>query len=72
MTLAEQIAVARRELEFARAFRDGIDQLTEGPAKPEMLAEADALIAKGELVLARLEHTSAPLSAGLPQPAGVQ
>jgi hypothetical protein len=72
MTRAEKIAAARRALKFAREFRAGIEELTEGPAKPEMLARADAVIAIGELILARLEHASAPLSASLPQPAGVQ
>jgi hypothetical protein len=72
MTPAEQIAAARRALEFARKFRAGVEELTEGPFKPEMLARADAVIANGELILARLEHASAPLSAVLPQPAGVQ
>jgi hypothetical protein len=72
MTRAQQIAAAHSALEFARKFRAGIEQLTTGPAKRSLLLQADAVIANGEMVVARLEHPSAPVSATLPQPAGVQ
>jgi hypothetical protein len=72
MTRDKEIAAVRRLLDHARAFRACVEELTEGPAKPALLAKADAVIANGELVLARLEHASAPLSATLAQPAGVQ
>ncbi len=72
MTRAEQIDAARSALEFAQAFRAGVAELMVGPAKPAILAQADAVIANGKMVLARLEHASAPLSSSLPQPAGVQ
>jgi hypothetical protein len=72
MTRQEEIAAARQWLDFARTFRAGIEELTTGAAKRTLLAQADAVIANGEMVLARLEHPSAPVTATLPQPAGVQ
>jgi hypothetical protein len=72
MTRQEQIAAARSALDFARKFRAGIEELTHGPAKPALLAQADAVIANGEMVLARLEHPSTAVAAALPQPNGMQ
>jgi hypothetical protein len=41
-------------------------------AKEHLLATADAAIAKGEMIVAHLEHAAAALSASLPQPKRVQ
>ena len=59
MTLNEQIARVRHELDFARTFRENIAGLTEGPAKPALLAQADATLAKIEAALRDLEALAA-------------
>lgn len=72
MTRQEEIATIRILLGAVRIFRDCITECTQGNAKAEMLAQADATIAKAELALARLEHPNAPVTATLPQPERLQ
>ena len=59
MTLTQQIARVCRELDFAQTFRENIAGLTEGPAKPALLAQADATVAKIEAALRDLEALAA-------------
>lgn len=59
MTIDEQIAEVRRLLDFTQKFRQGIADLTEGPAKPTLLASADATVAKVQAALATLEALAA-------------
>jgi hypothetical protein len=55
MTLDQQIEQTRSLLDFAQKFRQGVEELTEGAAKPVLIAQADATVAKIASALHDLE-----------------